>query len=114
MRVQHCELYHSVGERDDVGGAGGTQDFSQPVSRVPTITLPLMDSQQTVRSPLADCHPVDTDTATAVGEGLSMIQETHAESVHQGAVLSPVEVEQGPDSAQEAATEPAAERAYHL
>lgn len=109
-------LYHRLLSQEWVhaGDAGGTQDFSQPVSRMPTITLPLMDSQQTSRSPLADCHPVDTDIAVASQDGLPMILESNSQSVQPGAVLSPVEVDQRQPSAEEVVAEPVAASACQL
>lgn len=73
-----------------------------------------MDSQQTVRSPLAECHLADADAAMASQEGLPPIMENNSQNVQPGFVLSPVEVDQGQASELEVATEHAEESASHI
>lgn len=70
------------------------------------MALPLMDSQQTVRSPLAECDPGDAEVAGTSQEGLNAIMEDNSQSVQPGAVLSPVEV----DAEEQASEEEAAQK----
>jgi hypothetical protein len=53
--------------------------------------IPVMDLQQAVRSPLAECLPV-AQMAAPSQEGSHGIMHTSSQSVQPGPVLSPVEV----------------------